>query len=167
MQSLGPENIWLVAACGGCAYISNVLYSVGGTEMSFGGKKWIRRYLASFILALSANLTAVMLSVWDWKLLIMYPLLSAGMSLGYGGDTVGVKVAKRAVFALGVLSACFVGVWYCGFVVQAWWVFSLAVITGLTSIVLGVVNPFKNAPAEQMIICQVLTMYIPFWAFVK
>ena len=163
---MGPENIWVVAIGGFCSFVASVLYAIGGTEMSFGGKKWIRRYLGSFILALGANIVAFMIGEWSWKLLLMYPCLIGGMSLGYGGDKTSTKVLKRAIFALGCLSACMVGVWYCGWVLAAWIVFGIAFVVASVSVVLGVWNPFKNAPLEQYIICQVLTMFVPFWAFV-
>ena len=77
------------------------------------------------------------------------------------------KIYKRAVFALGVLMACVVGAWIAGFSVAAWIVLGLSFLTGLTSVILGVFNPFSNAPLEQFLICQVLCLFVPFWAFVK
>jgi hypothetical protein len=163
---MGPENIWTVAIGGGASFIASMLYAIGGTEMSFGGKKWLRRYLGTFILALSTSVIALILGAWSWKLILIYPCLIGGMSLGYGGDTTGEKLIRRAVFASGVLMACVVGLWYVSFSVNGWIMFGLASFIGLTSVVMGVWNPFKNAPLEQYLICQVLTMFIPFWGFI-
>jgi RarD protein len=40
-------------------------------------------------------------------------------------------------------------------------------ITPLVSVVLGVMNPFSNAPLEQFLICQVLCLFVPYWSFVR
>ena len=165
----GPENIWLIALGGGASFIASVLYMVGGTNMggSFGGQKWLRRYIATFILAAAANGIAIALSVWSWQLILMWPCLIGGFSLGYGGDSTAEKAIKRAVFAAGALSACMVGVWYAGFTGAAWLVFGIAGAIAATSVLLGVFNPFNNAPLEQYLICQVLTLFVPWWALVK
>lgn len=164
---MGPENIWLVALGGFAAFVANVLYAIGGTDMGGGGKKWIRRFVASFILALAANLIALYLAAWVWQYLLIFPCLAFGFSLGYGADTVIKRVIRRTVFALGVLTACIVGAWAVGFSFFAWVIVALALITGITSVALGVINPFNNAPLEQFIICQVLCLYVPWWAFVR
>ena len=164
---MGPENIYLVGILGFCAFLCNFLYAMGGTEMSFGGQKWLRRFLGSSILATSANGAAIYLGVWVWQYLLMYPCLIIGFSMGYGGDTVLEKTFKRFLCALGVLSACIAGLYATGFTPMGWVITGLATITGLTSIVLGVWNPWKNAVVEQFVICQVLCLYVPFWAFVK
>jgi hypothetical protein len=160
----GTEQIWLVAMGGFLAFLANVMYMMGGTE-GFG--KWWRRFIGSCLLALSATLVAIMLAKWSWQYILMWPCLIGGFSLGYGGKTTIEKVLKRSVFALGVLTACICGAWAVGFTISAWVVVGLALVTGLTSVVLGVFNPFSNAPLEQFIISQVLTLYVPFWAFVN
>jgi len=162
----GTENWGLVAFGGFMAFISNVLYMWGGTEMSWGGKKWLRRYLGSFILMVSALVIAVVLSKWDWRYLLMYPCLIGGFSLGYGASTTGEKIFKRTVFALGSLMACVVGAWIAGWTASALIVLGLCFVTGLTSVVLGVWNPMHNAPLEQFLISQILTLYVPFWGFI-
>lgn len=166
-EIMGPENIWLVALGGLAAFIANVLYMVGGTKMSFGGQKWIRRFLGSFILAGAANGIAAALNAWVWQYLLIWPCLIGGFSLGYGSDLWWVRVWKRSIFALGVITAVFVGVWATGFTVSGWIVFGLAVVISATSVVLGVLNPFKNAPLEQFLISQVLTLFVPFLAWIR
>jgi len=163
----GTENWGLVAFGGFMSFVASVLYMWGGTDMKWGGKKWLRRYLGSFVLACAAWVIAVVLSKWDWRYLLMYPALWGGFSLGYGGDTKWEKVRKRFFFALGSLLACVVGAWIAGFTGAAWAVLIVCFIVGMTSIVLGVKNPYSNAPLEQYLICQVLTLFVPFWAFVR
>ena len=159
----GQEDIWLVALGGLAAFVANVLYAAGGTT---GFRKYWRRFVASFILAASCNLIAVYLHTWAWPMLLMWPVLIGGMSLGYGGDTVGVKVLKRSIFALGVCTAGVFGLWATDFTGMGWLVLGLQVVVGAGSIALGVINPFKNAPVEQYLICQLLTLTIPFWGFI-
>ena len=160
----GPENIWLIALCGLAAFIANVMYMMGGTQ-GFG--LWWRRFLATFILMVAANGAALFMHVWHWQYLLFFPALIAGMSLGYGAKTTGGKIVKRLIFALGVTACCALGAWAHGFGAMSLVICGLSVFTGLTSIVLGVINPFNNAPLEQFLICQVLTLYVPFWAFVR
>jgi hypothetical protein len=137
---------------------------MGGTK---GFSKWMRRFLASFILACSANVAAIYLGVWTLEYLLMWPCLIGGFSLPYGANTTWDKVIKRTVFALGVLMACFCGAWATGFTIFGLVILGLAVLTGITSVALGVINPFNNAPLEQFLICQVLCLYVPYWAFVR
>jgi hypothetical protein len=167
----GPENIWLVASGFGAIFVAVVAYMVGGTDMDgpgpMGGQKWIRRYFGASVLSSAANGIAFLLGVWAWQYLLMFPALMIGFSLPYGGNTVAVKTLKRFVFAVGVLAACFCGLWATGFTFMGWVVMALASGIGLGSVVLGVMNPFSNAPLEQGLICLVLTMFVPFWAFIK
>ena len=163
----GAEDWGIVALGGFAAFLANVLYMWGGTEMVWGGQKWLRRYLGSFVLALAASGIAFYLGVWSWKYLLMYPALAIGFSLGYGADTTMGKILRRSVFALGSLTACLVGAWAVGFTGAALLVLGVATIVGMTSVALGVWNPFKNAPLEQFLISQLLCMFIPFWGFIS
>lgn len=160
---IGTENVGTIALLGGMGFLGNVCYMLGGTE-GFG--LWMRRFLGVAIIAGATNIGALILGNWAWQYLLFFPLLGAGMSLGYGSKVVWIKVAKRALFALGVLTCGIVGMWMHDFSGAAWLIFGLSLATGLTSIALGVLNPLTNAPVEQFIICQLLTMYTIFWAFV-
>jgi hypothetical protein len=164
---MGSENIWLPVLGGFSAFIANVLYCVGGTKFGKRGYLWIRRYLSSFILALSANVIALNLGAWNWKYIMMFPALFLGFSFPYSSKSFWIKIIKRTFFAFGVLSASFVGFWASGFSQEGLIIMFCAVVTGLCSILLGVFNPYVNAPLEQFLICQLLTMFIPFWGFVK
>ena len=159
----GTEQWGLVALGGFMAFISNVLYMWGGT-VGFG--LWWRRFAGSAVLASAASIVAIALGVWTWQYLLFYPFLILGFSLGYGGDDITMKIMKRLLFAFGVLLSCVVGLFITGFSVAGYVVAWLAFLTGLTSVVLGVWNPFKSATLEQFIISQILTLYIPFWAYV-
>jgi hypothetical protein len=161
---MGIENIYLVMIGGFCGFAGNCFYCMGGT--SGFGLVW-RRYAGTIILALACNLIAVYLGKWVWQYLIVWPCLLGGMSLGYGGDNLSTKVLKRSLFALGVVMAVLVGVWATGFTVSGWLVFGLSVLIGSGSVALGVMNPFNNAPVEQYLVCQTLTMFVPFLAWIK
>lgn len=160
----GPEQIWLVAFGGFSSFLASVFYMMGGTEP---WKKWIRRYLGTFLLSLSLNLIAIVNTCWHWQYMLTYAFLILGFSLPYGADTVSEKIFKRSVFVVGSLLASFVCLWAIDFSVFGWVVFVLQSLIGLGSIVLGVINPFKNAPLEQYLISQLLTLFFVFWSFVR
>jgi hypothetical protein len=161
---MGIENIWLIALGGFLAFVSNVMYMMGGTE-GFG--KFWRRFIGSFVLACACNGIALAIGQWDWRYLLTYPALAIGMSLGYGANTNIIKALKRALFAAGVLSACVIGAWVAQFSFWAWLVLITCGLFGTASVILGVLNPFNNAPLEQFLISQILTMYVPFLAFIR
>lgn len=160
---MGTEN-WGVVAIGGFgAFISCILYMLGGTS---GFNKGIRRFGSSFFLSLSANLVAIFLGRWVWQYALMLPALILAFCMGYGADTTWQKILRRSVYAVGVLLACLCGFWAVGGTIGAWIVLGCAFLAGITSIVLGVFNPFNNARVEEYLVCQVLTLFVPFWAFV-
>ena len=167
---MGPEQIWLIGILGFCAFIANFLYAMGGTDMggSFGGQKWLRRFVASSILSTAANGAALYMKDWSWQYLLMYPCLIIGFSLGYGGtDNIGLKILKRTMCALGILTSCVAGLYATGFTNSGWIVTGLAGLVGLTSVIMGVKNMWSSAVVEEFLICQVLTLFIPYWAFIK
>lgn len=164
---MGPENIWLVSGGFLAVFIATVLYMIGGTDMGGGGQKFWRRFVASLILACSTNVIALLLNNWVWQYLFIYPALILGFSLPYGGKTTLVKGLKRFVFALGVGLACWCGLWATGFTPMGWVIMGLSTAIGLGSVVLGVMNPFNNAPLEQGLICVLLTLFIPWWPFIR
>lgn len=157
------EGWHIVAFAGLLAFVSNVLYMLGGTD---GFSKWVRRVLGAFTLATGANLVALFNYCWTWQYLLFFPALFIGFSMGYGGEDVLTKIIRRSIYAIGILLSCIIGLWATGFTFGGYVLTVLAVITGLTSVALGVLNPFKSARAEEFLVCQVLTMYIPFWPYV-
>ena len=161
----GTENIWLVTYGFASLFIGLVLYMMGGTE-GFSGK-WLRRFLASFVIALSPNLAAVALGVWSYPFLFIWPALIGGFSLGYGGDTTIEKVVKRTIYALGCIAAGVFGFWAMGWPAFGVGILIFQLIVGITSVWLGVKNPYNNAPLEQAMICLLLTLSLPFWPYVR
>ena len=160
----GTEYVWLISLAGFCGFLANVLYMLGGTA-GFG--LLTRRAWGSFVLTFGTNLVAVVLNCWVWQYLLLFPLLWAGFSLGYGSDDIWTKVWKRFIFACGVVASCGIGVWVHNADFPSLVVLGLAFVTGLGSVVLGVVNPWNNAPIEQYIICNLLTMYVITLPFIK
>lgn len=160
----GTENVWLVAGGGFGAFLANVLYMLGGTE-GFG--LWTRRFLGMSVLALTGNIVALLLGAWLWQYLLFFPILIAGSTLGYGADSTWKKILRRTIFALAISAACLLGAWAHGFTIFSLMIVGLSFAVGLGSVILGVFNPFNNAPVEQFLICQLLTLFIPFWGFVK
>jgi hypothetical protein len=164
---MGPEQIWLIAIGGFAALVCNILYMIGGTGFKGQGYKWIRRFIGSSVLAAAANGIAIYMHVWSWMYLIMFATLAAGFSLGYGGDTIPEKVVKRGICAAGILATCIVGYFAAGAPAFGIAVCIMAGVVGAASIYMGVWNPFNNAPLEQFLICQALTMFVPWWSMVR
>lgn len=165
----GPEEIWLVAGGFVALCIGLVLYMIGGTDMGpgMGGQKWIRRFLGSFIIVGATNIVALLKGVWNYPLIFMWGALIGGFSLPYGSDTLWGKITKRIVFALGCIATSFFGYWAMGFPAFGLGIIIFQTIVGLTSVYLGVKNPYSNAPLEQGMICLLLTLTTPFWAYVR
>lgn len=160
------ENTGLVSFDIAIIAVSAILYMLGGTAMSFGGQKWIRRFLASFLLAVAVNVTALVIGKWTWQYTLTWPALIFGFSLGYGADRFFTKIVRRSVYALGVISASVFCLWAINWSIMGIGILICQVVLGGISVFLGVKNPYSNPPVEQAIICLLLTMFIPFWPFV-
>jgi hypothetical protein len=100
-------------------------------------------------------------------LLFIYPSLIGGFSLPYGAKTTWSKVFKRSICALACVSAGFFGFWAMGWPAFGLGVLALQLFIAAGSVYLGVKNPYTNAPLEQFLISILLTLTIPFWAYVK
>ena len=108
--------------------VCSSLYSWGGVEF-----KWLRRFvMPAVFFATAFGLTR------NWKVLIGAPFAVLGLCLGYGADTIWMKVIKRGYCGLLVGGGFSQNVWYAGFAV-------------FMSIVLGVFNPFP-ARYEEMLL---------------
>lgn len=127
-----------------------ILWMVGGRSQ----KLW-RRLGSSIVWTLTVNLSALAMSVWTWKLLLLLPALVIGSSLGYGGDTVPEKVWRRSVFWLGVVvlsgGVCLWTYWP-----KAIFPFILHLGVGAWTISFAAKNPF-HAPVEEAIVASLLT----------
>lgn len=161
---MGPEQIWLVGAGGLAAFFANLIYSMGGTSPF---KLAIRRFGSSGILAAAANGIAIYLHAWTWEYILIYPVLAAGFALPYGADSLIVKVLKRTAYALAIIGAVLIGCFVHHFTGASLLVLLCAFFCGTISVILGAANPFSNAPLEQFLICQVLTLFVPFLAWIK
>lgn len=138
--------------------IGSVLYGFGGLQ-----KKWVRRWLGSFIIACCVNGICLWRGIWSPLYLLVYPFLGAAWTLPYGADSLFPKIIKRTLFAL---ASCACGLIFC-FVLggNAWFVLIPHVGIGLWSVYLGVKNPIESA-AEQFFICVLLTMGLMMYPFV-
>jgi hypothetical protein len=130
------------------AFLKLISVAIYSLFYGFGGisGKWKRRYIGSAYLTLLIVGFSVWMQTFSWYYLLTFPLLVASTSIGYGADTTMEKVVKRS---------------YCGlayafstvpvFIVKMnWELFILHILLCLiTSIVLGVRNPFDNARAEE------------------
>ena len=122
--------------------VFGICFAAGGTE-GMGGL-WVRRYLGAAILTGGLY--------WfsrDWKCLLTFPLLAAGMCFGYGADTTGLKVILRAGWGLmtGTASAI------TDLTNKRWLLAGLqiALVTAFC-IILGVWNGLPSAVVEQFAI---------------
>jgi len=124
--------------------ISGLLYMLGGRK-----HKAIRRYGASFLLALAVNAIAILREVWHPGLIGIWPLLIIGYSMGYGADEFWKKVLRRSIYCATVLlSGGLCAFLYGG---NAVGVFVAHSVVAFTSIFWGIKNPVY-APAEEGII---------------
>lgn len=160
----GQEQIWLVALGGAALLMGNILYMMGGTA-GFG--KWYRRFLGSLIIVSATNVIALINYKWAWQYAAMYPLLVIAFSLGYDADTLWDRLFRRTIFAAACVSVGILGLWATGFTGFGWGILAFQFLVGLGSVYLGTVNPYGNAPLEQLLICSLITMTIPFWPYIK
>jgi len=136
--------------------ISVLLYMLGGRS-----DKIIRRLGAALALALTVNGLALWRDVWDIRMLLVLLCLFGGFSMGYGAETTWSKLARRMVYALGVLSAGAL----MAYLTNGWAVFVPHAGVGLWSIYLGVKNPVE-ATAEEGWICGLLNMGLLSYVFI-
>lgn len=121
----------------GICVVFATLYCIGGMQV-----KALRRFVAPVILC-----GGMFYFSRDWKSLIQLPLMFFSLSLGYGADSVFIKILKRGVFGLanGVTSSGY-NIW------QKKWLLvgtQIALLTGLY-VVMGVWNPLADARTEEL-----------------
>jgi len=126
----------------GIVLLFATLYSLGGAE--FGPGKWLRRYVATSLLA-----GGLFWYSKDWRSIVGLPLLILGTSLGYGADNTFLKVIKRTycgvILALGATS----GDWLNKrFIIAG--LFISFIVAGM--VVLGVWNGLPDARTEEFVI---------------
>lgn len=138
--------------------ISSGLYSFGGR---YGTSKGWRRFIGSAVLALTLIIISILRGNFSFWLLLSFPLLAGGYSLGYGADEVGAKILRRGVYASAVLMA---GV-LCSVIWKSWWVMIPHAGVGFWSIYMGVKNPI-DSPAEEFFISVLLGLGLLMHPFV-
>lgn len=154
-----PIMIWqfLIAMLG--LTIGSTLYSLGG----YKGKFW-RRFVGSFILAVTFNGLCLWRGLWSPWLLISWPLLIGAFVLPYGADTTFPKLVKRVSIVLAVLLS---GLAFCLiYGHNAWGVFILHAGISIWSVYLGVKNPLF-ARAEEGFICVLLCLALMMYPFIS
>lgn len=111
--------------------------------------KWKRRYLGAAWAQGGVVLFSMITSDWNWWYLTWGPALIGALTLGYGGDTLAVKLKKRALYGLAVgISPLALAI-----VNATFWLLGLHVfLCVLISVALGVFNITKNARSEETVI---------------
>jgi len=153
--------LYQITGAGTALILSSFFYSWGGR--AGGPGKWIRRYLASFILAATVNVLFVIRGHWSPWFLAIYPCLVLGFVMGYGADSLGMKLLRRSLSAAAILSSGLLIAIVLGG--AAWAVFIPHVIVGAGSIYLGTRNPLPAA-VEEFMVCMVLNLFLITYAFV-
>ena len=87
------QIVWTSAFAGLGIVLSALLYSLGGRE-----DKYLRRWIASFVIATAANITAVFLSRWSPWFLVIFPATALGYHLGYGSEDFFTRLFKRIIY---------------------------------------------------------------------
>jgi hypothetical protein len=121
------------------------LYAWSGMEM-----KWMRRFLAPAILCLSAFGFSR-----DWRYLVQMPVMFITLCLGYGADSVWLKILKRGIFGLtNGASSSVRNIW-----AKQWLLamFQIILVTA-TFIAFGVFNPLPSARAEEFLLGVVIAL---------
>jgi hypothetical protein len=147
------------------SFIALILASVAALLYSWGGRKgkWKRRFIGSFVLAFAVNGLLVWRGIWNPWVLGVWPLLAIGFSMRYGANETSLKVIRRSLYALMVMSAgLLLAVVYGG---NAWVLFVPHVGIGLWSVWLGVKNPI-DAASEETLICAALNLCLVFYPFI-
>jgi len=137
-----------------CALLGLVL---GSFCYGLGGRsgKWRRRICGSFVLAFTVNYVSFLRGVWEWPLVFVWLFLYGAFSIGYGGDSIGVKLRKRTLYALAVCTAG--TLFWPIFGPKMLWITIPHLYIGLWSVYFGVRNPIPAA-AEEMLICALLNI---------
>lgn len=129
--------------------------------------KWKRRYISSFLVVVSISAGSLILSRFNYWLLLVFPLAIGTHSLGYGvneGENQTLrKVLKRSLVVLASLTVSAVLVLTFG--KPAVFLLPVDMIVGITSIYLGVRNP-TQASAEEFQICLMLWLPKIFYLYI-
>lgn len=128
-------------------------YLIGGRQ-----GKWVRRFVGGLVFPVGCILLAQRGGTFQgfmWSSLVAYPV---ALSMGYGGETIGEKLRRRARYGLGLGAAGLCLLVPAGHLVIGLWQVALAV---LASVGYGTTNPIP-AVAEEGQIAILSTCLIPF-----
>ena len=135
---------WLASLSGVGLVASSTFYWKGGRS-----KKWLRRWLGSFVMALTIWLVANGMGNFSPWMFLLYPILVLGYSLGYGGVQVGEKLIRRCIYAgtilcSGLLMAILIGG-------HAWSIFGAHVLMASLTVNMAYFNPVPAASEEYFV----------------
>lgn len=140
--------------------VGSFWYGIGGTEINGKGRKWIRRFILPLWMGIGIWVFGHWQGSFQYWHLCYSGLLCFTLHLGYGGtDNVWIKIRKRAIYGL-----C-LGVSALPLALSShlWILFGFHVaLCVASSVLLGVVNPTKNARSEESLIAVLSTVLILF-----
>lgn len=134
------QIVWTSAFSGLGIVISALLYSLGGRE-----DKYLRRWVASFVIATTANITAFLLSRWSPWLLTIFPAIALGYHLGYGSEDFFTRLFKRIVY---IVYAIFSPAVLLSFLLHNFIILPWLVAIGVFAMFLTMRNPIFAAAEE-------------------
>ncbi len=135
---------------------ASLLYMAGGRK-----NKGIRRFGASFIIALTVCVSSWLMGVFSFFLLFVYPLKYLEFVQGYGDDDLIPKIWKRIGIAL---TSVFTGAIVCLILGGGWWLLIPHTVVGLGSVWFAYKNPIY-ASAEEPLICFLNNLVFIFYPF--
>jgi len=135
-------GVWVVKII--TVVLCAVLYRLGGQY-----EKAIRRFVMPILYISACCGIAVWKSNFSWWIVLTLPMLICSLCLGYGADNFSGKIRKRFIYGLAI-SFSFLPF---AILFNSWILYifhTLLCIIG--SIVFGVLNPFKEAVAEEAVL---------------
>lgn len=138
--------------------IGCLFYALGGRNA-----KWQRRIVGSAVIAVTVNVSALIMKSWSVWLIGTLPILILAFTLGYGADDIWKKIFRRTLYSAAVVSAGLL----CAFALggNAWWLLIPHAITGAMAVFLGVRNPLYAA-AEEVFVCASLNLFLISYPFI-
>ena len=160
---MNPEVLMVYQATAGLAgaTTASMMYGLGGRS-----DKWKRRWVAGFILAATVNGLCLWTSKWNPWMLVTFPVIVAGLHLGYSDKNKGgwVKFGRRLIYALGNVTAGLLMAVILGG--HAWSILVIHVGVAVWSVWLGYRNNLWAA-AEEVFICMLLNIMLVAYPFIR
>lgn len=141
--NLGVIGVIALAIC----VIDCLLWMLGGRS-----GKWKRRFVGAAVQTAGINILAFITGTWVWQFAVSLVPEIASRSMGYGGDTTGQKVLRRAVFAAGSLAVGVILAWGVGFSAKVVWLLIAQAVAAIVSVILGV-KSIIPAAVEEVFVC--------------